>query len=166
MRLYHLRAKRAGPSLLAAESWLPTDALHHYLKSVKALAERSRLLIGTYGLAVAPNMALVMSLYPTDERRTVEYLAALGFTKRLHDLAARYGGRPYGVGLWNSAYLPRLFSRTRLDELKRRKARLDPSGIMNPGKLYQAPFPLWPITFGIGAMLLGAAHIALGRERP
>jgi glycolate oxidase len=166
MRLYHLRAKRAGPTLLAAESWLPIDALHHYLTSVKALAEHSRLLIGTYGLAVAPDMALVMSLYPTDERNTVKYLAALGFTKRLHDLAARYGGRPYGVGLWNSAYLPRLFSRTRLAELKRRKARLDPSGIMNPGKLYQTSFPLWPITFGIGAMVLGAAHVALGRERP
>jgi glycolate oxidase len=166
LRLYHLRAKRAGPSLLAAESWLPIDALHHYLKSVKALAERSRLLIGTYGLAVAPDMALVMSLYPTDERRTVKYLAALGFTKRLHDLAARYGGWPYGIGLWNSAYLTRLFSRNRLAELKRRKARLDPSGIMNPGKLYQASFPLWPITFGMGSMVLGAAHIALGRERP
>jgi len=168
LRLYHLRTKRAGPSLLAAEVWLPLDKLQNYLKSVKNLAEHHRLLIGTYGLAVTPNMALVMSLYPTDERHTIEYLAAIGFTKRLHDLAARCGGRPYGVGLWNSAYLPRLFSRTRLDELKRRKARLDPLGIMNPGKLYHASFPLWPITFGLGASVLGAAHIMLAHreERP
>ncbi|HEY4724065.1 MAG TPA: FAD-binding oxidoreductase, partial [Anaerolineae bacterium] len=168
LRLYHLRTKRAGPSLLAAEVWLPLDKLQNYLKSVKNLAERHRLLIGTYGLAVTSNVALAMSLYPTDERHTIEYLAAIGFTKRLHDLAARCGGRPYGVGLWNSAYLPRLFSRTRLDELKRRKARLDPLGIMNPGKLYHASFPLWPITFGLGASVLGAAHIMLahGGERP
>jgi len=165
LRLYHLRTKRAGPSLLAAELWLPLDMLQLYLKSVKTLAERHHLLIGTYGLAVAPDMALVMSLYPTNEARTVEYLAAIGFTKQLHDLAARYGGRPYGVGLWNSAYLPRLFSRSQLAELKKRKARLDPLGIMNPGKLYQASFPLWPIIFSLGAGALGAAHLALGRER-
>jgi len=163
LRLFHLRTKRAGPALLAAEVWLSLDALPQYLKSVKALAERSHTIIGTYGLAVAPDMALVMSLYPTDERHTVKYLAAIGFTKQLHDLAARYGGRPYGVGLWNSAYLSRLFSRTRLDELRKRKARLDPLGIMNPGKLYQALFPLWPITFGLGAGVLGAAHVALAK---
>jgi hypothetical protein len=55
-----------------------------------------------------------------------------------------------------------------LDELKRRKARLDPLGIMNPGKLYRASFPLWPITFGLGAGVLGTAHVMLARqgERP
>ena len=164
-RLHHLRTKRAGPSLLAAEVWLPIDKLPHYLISVNKLAERSRLLIGTYGFVVAPDTTLVMSLYPTDERRTVKYLAAIGFTKRLHDLAARYGGRPYGIGLWNTAYLPRLFSRTQLAELKRRKALLDPSGIMNPGKVYQAPFPLWPITFVPGATMLGALHLSLGKDR-
>jgi glycolate oxidase len=166
LRLYHLRTKRAGPSLLAAEMWLPLDALPQYLKSVKTLADRNHLLIGTYGLAVAPDWALVMSLYPTDERDTVRYLPALVFTKWLQDLGARYGGRPYGVGLFNGAYLSRLFSRTRLDELRRRKARLDPSGIMNPGKLYQALFPFWPITFDLGAPVLGTAHTVLGRERP
>jgi glycolate oxidase len=165
LRLHHLRTKRAGPSLLAAEVWLPLKELSHYLISVNKLAERSRLLIGTYGFVVAPDTTLVMSLYPTDERRTVKYLAAIGFTKRLHDLAARYGGRPYGVGLWNTAYLPRLFSRTQLAELKRRKALLDPSGIMNPGKLYQASFPLWTITFVPGATVLGALHLSLGRDR-
>ncbi len=165
LRLYHLRTKRAGPSLLAAEMWLPLKGLSDYLTSVKSLAERNHLLIGTYGLAVAPDQALVMSLYPTDERNTFQYLAAIGFTKRLHDLGARYGGRPYGVGLWNSAYLPRLFSRSQLAELKKRKAQLDPLGIMNPGKLYQASFPLWPITFGLGTGVLGAAHPALARSR-
>ena len=164
LRLYHLRTKRAGPSLLAAEMWLPLNALCDYLKSVKSLAERNHLLIGTYGLAVTPDQALVMSLYPTDERHTFQYLAAIGFTKQLHDLSARYGGRPYGVGLWNSAYLPRLFSRSQLTELKKRKAQLDPLGIMNPGKLYHASFPLWPITFGMGAGVLGAAYPVLARS--
>jgi glycolate oxidase len=105
-----------------------------------------------------------MSLYPTDERRTAPYLAAIGFTKTLYDLGARLGGRPYGVGLWNAAYLGRLFSRQQLAELRARKARLDPLGLMNPGKLYTASFPLWPAVFGPGAAVLGAAHAWLGRR--
>lgn len=164
-RLHHLRTKRAGPSLLAAEVWLPIDKLPHYLISVNKLAEQNHLLIGTYGFVVAPDKTLIMSLYPTDERRTVKYLAAIGFTKRLHDLAAHYGGRPYGVGLWNTAYLPRLFSHSQLTGLKHRKALLDPFGIMNPGKLYRASFPLWPISFVPGATVLSELHLSLGRDR-
>ena len=165
LRLYHLRCKRAGPSLLAAEQWLPLAALAGYLRAVKALAGRHRLTIGTYGYAVTPEQALVMSIYPADERRPVSYLAAVGLTKRLHDLGARHGGRPYGVGLWNTPYLARLFNRSQLAELRRRKARLDPTGIMNPGKLYGAPFPLWPATFALGAGALSAAHSILQRVR-
>jgi glycolate oxidase len=109
---------------------------------------------------------MVMTIYLADERHTASYLCAIGFTKRLHDLGARYGGRPYGVGLWNTPYLSRLYDRAQLAELKQRKARLDPAGIMNPGKLYQASFPLWPITFVAAAEVLALAHTTLGRMRP
>ncbi len=165
LRLYHLRAKRAGPSLLAAEQWMPLPALGGYLEAAADLARRHRLSIGSYGVTVGPDRALLMSIYPADERDAVTYLAAMGLTKRLYDLGARHGGRPYGVGLWNSPYLPRLFTRSQLAELRWRKARLDPSGIMNPGKLYRSPFPLWPALFGPAAWLLAAAHVALGRRQ-
>ena len=166
LRLYHLRTKRAGPSLLAAEMWLPLARLPNYLNAVRNLAQRGHVLIGTYGLAVSPEWALVLSLYPTDERQTVRYLPALVFTKWLQDLGARHGGRPYGVGLFNTAYLSRLFTRARLETLRQRKAQLDPLGIMNPGKLYQPSFPFWDATFTLGAPVMGTAHLLLGRERP
>ena len=165
-RLYHLRIKRAGPSLLAAELWLPLDQLAAYLAGVSALARRSRVLIGTYGLVVSLHEALVMSLYPCDESHQVDYLMALGFTRRLQMLGARLGGRPYGVGLWNTPYLPQLFSRAQLQELRRRKAQLDPLDLLNPGKLYRAEFPLWPAAFGLGAEALAAGYTAFGRKYP
>ena len=164
-RLYHLRVKRGGPSLLAAEQWLPLAGLAGYLSAVGRLGRSACTPIGSYGVVVSPDWALVMSLYPADERRPMEYLAGIGFTKRLHDLGSSHGGRPYGVGLWNTAYLSRVFSRQQLTELRRRKARLDPSGVMNPGKLYRAPFPLWPATFRPGAWVLAAIHVALGRRK-
>ncbi len=160
-RLFHLRCKRAGPSLLAAEQWLPLNGLSGYLRAVQRLAWRFRQVVGTYGFAVTPDRALVMSVYPADERRPLAYLAAIGLTKALHDLGARYGGRPYGVGLWNTAYLSRLFGRAEMAELRRRKALLDPTGIMNPGKLYQAPLPLRSLVFGPGARALSVLHLAL-----
>jgi glycolate oxidase len=166
LRLYHLRTRRAGPSLVAAEMWLPLAGLGRYLAQVRSMADRHHLLIGTYGFAVGPEWALTMSLLPTDERDPIKYLPALAFTHWLQDLGARCGGRPYGVGVFNMAYLPRLFNRARLKELRRRKARLDPLGIMNPGKLYRASFPFSPAAFAAGASLLGAAHLALGREQP
>ena len=165
LRCYHLRCKRAGPSLLAAEQTVPLGRLCNYLRAVGAAARRNRLAIGTYGVAVAPDRALVMSVYPADERRPLEYLAATGFSKRLYDLGARHGGRPYGVGLWNSAYLPRLFGSAQLAQMRCRKALLDPLDIMNPGKLYRSPFPLWPALFGPAAELLAAAFVALRRWR-
>jgi glycolate oxidase len=130
------------------------------------MAARDKLEIGTYGLAVSRDQALVMSIYPTDERQTIPYLLAMGVTKRLYDLGARYGGRPYGVGLWNTAYLPRLFSKPQLAELRRRKAQLDPTGVMNPGKLYTSTFPLWPFAFGPAAGVLATTYVALGKGRP
>ncbi len=164
-RLFHLRCKRAGPSLLAAEQWLPLSGLAAYLRATQALARRHRLLIGTYGFAVTPDRALVMSVYPADERQPITYLAAIGLTKSLYDLGARCGGRPYGVGLWNTAYLSRLYASAELAVLRCRKALLDPQGIMNPGKLYRAPFPLWPWVFGPGAWALSLLHLALRRVR-
>lgn len=62
-RLYHLRAKRAGPSLLAAEQWLPLGALPGYLTALRGLAGRHRLPIGSYGVAVTPGLALMWNTW-------------------------------------------------------------------------------------------------------
>jgi len=166
-RFFHLRVKRAGPSLIAAELLLPLEALAGYISATQELGQRGRWLMGTYGLVVSPSRALVMTVYTADERRTWSYLMALGLTKRLYDLGARYGGRPYGVGLWNTPYLSRLFTPGQLAELRARKARLDPRGIMNPGKLYRAPWPLWPAIFAPAAeaLVLSAHFRALATRK-
>jgi FAD/FMN-containing dehydrogenase len=157
-RLYHLCVKRGGPSLLAAEMWLPIEALADYLTQVKALSQRFHMLIGNYGLAVSPHQAMVMSVYHCDARRLLDYSLALGLIGQLYHLGARYGGRPYGVGLWNTPYLSQVFSHQQLKELRARKQALDPADRLNPGKLYRAPFPLWPVLFKPGTSLLATAY--------
>ncbi len=157
-RLYHLRVKRGGPSLLAAEMWLPIESLASYLVGVKALGRRYRTLIGTYGIVVSPHRAVVMSVYFQDARQTLAYTLALGLTAQLHRLGARCGGYPYGVGLWNTPYIHWIFSRQQLQELRARKRALDPAGLLNPDKLYRAPYPLWPILFKPAARALATAY--------
>lgn len=162
-RFYHLRAKRAGPSLMAAELWLSLEGLAGYLNAVQELGRRTRRVIGTYGLVASPTRALVMTVYGADERRTLSYLVALGLTKSLYDLGAEYGGQPYGVGVWNTPYLSRIFTPEQLAELRARKAHLDPRGIMNPGKLYRAPWHLHPLLFGPAAGVLAALNRVVPR---
>jgi glycolate oxidase len=157
-RLYHRRVKRGGPSLLAAEMWLPLDRLTGYLTQVKTLSQRSHTLIGNYGVAISPGEAMVMSIYHCDARQTVDYTLALGLTAQLYRLGARHAGRPYGVGLWNTPYLAHIFSSRQLKELRRRKQALDPADRFNPGKLYRAPCPFWPILFKPGTGLLATVY--------
>ena len=155
-RFFALRLKRAGPSVLGAESWLPLDQLAAYEAGVAALGARQGLLMATYGTVVAPGLATVMSLYPCDETRPVPYVLALSLTKKLYDVAFRHGGRPYGSGVWNTPYL----SRAELTARRGHKARMDPMDLLNPGKAQRPPLLLWPPTFKMGMDVLAGVRRA------
>ncbi|HWR38427.1 MAG TPA: FAD-binding oxidoreductase [Patescibacteria group bacterium] len=156
-RFFSLILKREGPSLLGAEIWLPLAHLAEYLQAVDAFACRERLAVKTYGHVVTARQAMVMSLFGADERDTLGYLQGLAFVKKLHDVGARYGGAPYGIGLWNTPYFQRYYDTAEWQERKRRKKMLDPDNVMNPGKVYQVPLLLQPAVFNTGMDLLAAS---------
>lgn len=163
-RFMALRLKRAGPTVLGAEAWLPVKSIAAYEAEVAHLAAAQRTAIATYGTVVAPGWATVMSLYPCDETRPAAYLLALSLTRQLYAIAFRHGGRPYGIGLWNTPYLKRASSQARLAELRRRKGELDPANLMNPGKRYAPPPLLSPALFLPGMSVLAwLRRVAGGR---
>jgi glycolate oxidase len=149
-RFASLRIKRAGPTLLGAEAWLPLAELMDYTAALARLADAQGMPIATYGTAVTPTLATVMSAFPSDESRTINYILDLSLTKKIYDVAFRYGGRPYGIGFWNAPYLRRAFAPQELAERLARKRRLDPLNLMNPGKVYQTAFLLSPLFFNLG----------------
>lgn len=161
-RFMALRLKRGGPTLLGAESWLPVDKLNAYHADVTRLAHRQRVNIATYGNVVSPTAASVMSLFAADESRSISYTLALGLTNRLYDIALRHGGRPYGIGFWNTPYIRRAWSRAQSAERQARKRQIDPSNIMNPGKLYEPPAILWPPLFNAAMRMLAWLHSVTG----
>lgn len=162
-RFLALRLKRGGPSVLGAEAWLPLARLADYARDVARLAARQGLLIAAYGTIVAPGQATVMALYGCDETRTLPYLLALSLTKKLYDIAFRRGGRPYGIGVWNTPYLSHAFSAEELATKRSQKRALDPADILNPGKVYEPPRLLRPPAFTVGMeVLAGVRRVGKG----
>jgi glycolate oxidase len=159
-----LRLKRGGPSVLGSEIWLPVKALSGYLSDIHNMAGRHGLDLISYGHVVTPDRATVMTMFHTDETKTVAYILDLSLVKKIHDVGRRHGGCPYGVGLWNTPYLGRMFTPPRLNELRRRKRLLDSRGIMNPGKVYRSTALLNPFTFAAGMELLAAVRRVAGRS--
>ena len=147
-RFSDLRAKRAGPTLLGAELLLPNDRLAAFAAEVERLGQRLGLPIYTYA-TLAREVGDVTSFFPTDERKTLGYLLDLSLTRQLIRIGLRLGGRPYGLGAWNTPYLD-AYPSSELTEWRRRKQRLDPQGIMNPGKVYYPPARLPAPLFNLG----------------
>lgn len=164
-RFFSLVLKREGPSLLGAEIWLPIYNLADYLSDVADFEIQKSLGLKSYGHIVTPKHAMVMTMFNADERDTIGYLQGLALVKKLHDIGARHGGIPYGIGLWNTPYLKRCQSPEELAELKKRKKMLDLYNIMNPGKRYEPPLLLKPALFGLGMDLLAATTLVYkGKE--
>lgn len=91
-----------------------------------------------------------MSMFFADETKTLQYIINLSLLKKIQDVGYRHGGYPYGIGLWNTPYLRRIYTSSQLRDIRERKKKLDIRGIMNPGKVYRSPFMLNALNFYLG----------------
>lgn len=158
-----LRLKRGGPSVLGAEVWLPIKGLPEYLEDVEKMSRSYKVGLFSYGHVVTPEYASVMTTFYADESKTIKYIVNLSLVKKVHDIGRRYGGCPYGVGLWNSPMVGRIHQPPELSELRKRKKTMDGKGIMNPGKVYRSPFMLNPFNYSLGMDVLAGVRKVLGK---
>ncbi|MDD3249830.1 MAG: FAD-binding oxidoreductase [Smithellaceae bacterium] len=163
-RYKSIRIKRGGPAVLGGEMWLPVASLPAYLDDIRKMSKTYGVDLMSYGHIVSPDRATAMTLFFADETQTFRYIINLSLVKKIQDAGYRNGGSPYGVGLWNTPYLGRIFSSSWLKNLKARKQRLDPKGIMNPGKLYSAPFMLNPLNFYVGMEAFALVRRVFGKR--
>jgi len=84
-------------------------------------------------LGARPHTILMPQVF-SDERRGFGFFAALSYAKRFNDIGGRYGGKPYGVGHFNSFSAKAVHGAEGFGRLAALKARHDPDDIMNPGK--------------------------------
>lgn len=132
-RLFGMKTKRLGPTILASEVTIP-------LKSSAAFITRAKKLSGYFGVEVcidayiiSSDKALIMATYLCDSRKK-KYYINVPLVAVLTKAAIMLGAQPYGVGLWNAGYITSRYSRKELRAIKAYKAKTDPNNILNPGK--------------------------------
>lgn len=133
-RLYPLRIKRHGPSLVPAEMLAPLDMLPEILEKTKDELRKSKVAIeGT--LNNDGNTSFMVWILD-DERRKFSFTIGWHRSFQIASLAEKFGGLPYAVGLWNGRHARRYYGNQSFEELKIMKSKLDPHNLMNPVKVF------------------------------
>ena len=132
-RLFGMKAKRLGPTLLASEVILPITDTAVFIAKAKKLGHYYGVEICIDAYILDRTRALIMTTFLCDSRK-LKYMVHMPLVSMLSQTAVSMGAKPYGLGIWNAAFVNSLYSPEQQSELRAFKAKVDPNGIMNPGK--------------------------------
>jgi FAD/FMN-containing dehydrogenase/NAD-dependent dihydropyrimidine dehydrogenase PreA subunit len=132
-RLFGMKIKRLGPTILASEVIIP-------IKKAAAFIDKARKLGANFGVEIVidcyildAEKALIMCNYLCDSRK-LKYYINVPLVAIITRAAVGAGAEPYGLGLWNAGFMKYLYSKEQQRKLKAFKAKSDPNNILNPGK--------------------------------
>jgi len=162
-RLFGMKTKRLGPTILASESIIPISAAAGFIKKAKKLGANFGVEIFIDSYILDEKTALIMTNFLCDSRKK-RYYIDLPLQMMLTKTAVSMGAEPYGLGIWNAAFINHLYNAAKKRDLLAYKAKVDPNNIMNPGKFFsiQSKFGNIPAVifrpavfgFSIGALIL------------
>lgn len=135
-RLFGMKTKRLGPSILASEVIIPVANAAAFIAKARKLGGYFGVEVCTDSYIIDGQKALVMSTFLCDSR-TRRYYINLPLVTMITKAAVLRGAEPYGLGLWNAAFVHDLYDGARLRQLVAFKAQADPAGILNPGKFFR-----------------------------
>jgi len=153
-RLFPLRIKRLGPGIMAAELILPLAKVPGFLKKAATEGRRFGVELTSEAHFLDKENALVLLTYTYTSLKGINQLFKAGLSLQLTYLGISLGGRPYGIGIWNTPLLKYRFGQA-MKELQKFKVQVDPEGIFNPGKFFSAPARLYqapPLKLGLKAL--------------
>jgi len=134
-RFTPMKLRKKG-DLLTAEVIVPLSQVDKYLKNVSKLAANLGIEILPVAYLLNSDEALVLPQYLTDRRLRFQYYRHFSLSPVLARRAIKkFGGRPYGFGIWFAGLSRRALGVKVFRDLKRAKDRFDPAGILNPGKI-------------------------------
>jgi FAD/FMN-containing dehydrogenase/ferredoxin len=134
-RLFGMKTKRLGPTVLASEVIIPTASAAAFIGKAKKIGGHFGVEICIDSYIIDDKRALIMATFLCDSRKK-KYYINLPLVSMLTSVAVALGAEPYGLGLWNAAFINHLYGGDRLGELKAYKAVADPNNILNPGKFF------------------------------
>jgi FAD/FMN-containing dehydrogenase/NAD-dependent dihydropyrimidine dehydrogenase PreA subunit len=132
-RLFGMKSKRLGPTILASEVIIPTKAAASFIKKSKRLSGYFSVEVCIDSYVIGPDKTLVMATFLCDSRKK-KYYVNVPLVAVLTKAAIRLGAEPYGVGLWNAGYVNKRYNRKELKATKEYKAKTDPNNVLNTGK--------------------------------
>ncbi len=167
-RLFGMKTKRLGPSILASEVIIPLAATAAFIARAKKIGGHFGVEVCIDSYVIDGERALVMSTFLCDSR-TKKYYINMPLVTMITKAAVMKGAEPYGLGLWNAAFIHDLYGDARMRELAAYKTQADPAGILNPGKFFRvgargaAQWLFRPAVFGPAMRLLLLLAPVVGR---
>jgi FAD/FMN-containing dehydrogenase/ferredoxin len=167
-RLFGMKTKRLGPSILASEIIIPMKSAAAFIGKAKKIGSNFGAEISIDSYIIDADRALIMATFLTDSRRK-KYFINIPLVAILTKTAITFGAEPYGLGLWNAAFVHNLYGKTKYKELKAYKAKTDPNNILNTGKFFGTgskgvtSLVFKPGFFGPVMSMLGATSPVVGR---
>ncbi len=160
-RLFGMKAKRLGPTLLASEVILPIADSAAFIEKAKKLGSNYGVEMCIDAYILDQTKALIMTTFLCDSRK-LKYFVHMPLVSMLTQTAVLMGAEPYGLGIWNAAFVNHLYTKERRSQLNAYKAIVDPNGIMNPGKFLRVSskfmnipaLAFHPLIFGLSMRLL------------
>ena len=128
-------------SVYPQEGWKGDDTVEfrHIVEEFQQLADRYGVTIPCYGHAGDGNLHSRVSAPDSWSDERWEQTLPL-ILKELYELVAKRGGRisgEHGIGCKRLKYMPCVVSETFIGVLRSIKKALDPTNIMNPGKIFE-----------------------------
>jgi ferredoxin len=134
-RLFGMKTKRLGPTILASESIIPIESAAGFIEKAKKLGAYFGVEIFIDSYIIDSKMAMIMTNFLCDSRK-FKYYIDLPLTMMLTQTATSMGAEPYGLGIWNAGFINYLYNSEKKQKLLDYKAKVDPNNIMNPGKFF------------------------------
>ncbi|MCX5812393.1 MAG: FAD-binding protein [Proteobacteria bacterium] len=134
-RLFGMKTKRLGPTILASESIIPIASAAGFIEKAKKLGANFGVEIFIDSYIIDEKMALIMTNFLCDSRKK-RYYIDLPLQTMLTQTAISMGAEPYGLGIWNAAFIDNLYNTEKKQDLLNYKAKVDQNNIMNPGKFF------------------------------
>jgi glycolate oxidase len=129
---------RVRPTTILEDATVPRSMVAPMLEKIQAISRHYDLMFGNFGLAGDGN------LHPTcltDERDHKEILRAEKAFEEIFETAIGMGGTitgEHGTGLTKKQFLERQVGSPAIAMMQEIKKALDPNGILNPGKIFEA----------------------------
>lgn len=160
-RLYPIRLKRLGPSLISSESIIAVPMLR-IGKVIEEVERKFPGIVITVTLLSHEEASLLVHLLA--DERSPSYTLEFPRSLEIIDVACQYGGCPYSTGLYFTNFAPRNLGVDKVARIAEYKRQKDPTGILNPGKILPENRNPRLLRFTLKLAWLGRPFLSLGRK--